>query len=78
MISRSGQPQIETQASAKPGPEKERYSMYAFGAQFAQVRVGAELGQIKMSRMVGCFGAGKILNAKTARSQFMGGMVVGD
>ena len=51
--------------------------MYAFGAQFAEVRVDADLGQIKVSRMVGCFGAGKILNAKTARSQFIGGMVWG-
>ena len=51
--------------------------MYSFGAQFAEVRVDADLGQIKVSRMVGAFGAGKILNAKTARSQFMGGMVWG-
>jgi xanthine dehydrogenase YagR molybdenum-binding subunit len=77
LISRSGQPHIEAQASARPGPEKERYSMYAFGAQFAEVRVDADLGQIKVSRMVGCFGAGRILNAKTARSQFIGGMVWG-
>jgi CO/xanthine dehydrogenase FAD-binding subunit len=62
---------------AKPGSEKERFSMYAFGAQFAEVRVDADLGQIKVSRMVGCFGAGKILNAKTARSQLLGGMVWG-
>jgi xanthine dehydrogenase YagR molybdenum-binding subunit len=77
LISRSGQPHIEAQANAKPGTEKERYSMYAFGAQFTEVRVDADLGQIKVSRMIGCFGAGKILNAKTARSQFIGGMVWG-
>ncbi|MDQ2711086.1 MAG: xanthine dehydrogenase family protein molybdopterin-binding subunit [Acidobacteriota bacterium] len=77
LITRSGQPHIEAQANAKPGPEKERYSMYAFGAQFAEVRVDADLGMIKVSRMVGCFGAGRILNAKTARSQLMGGMVWG-
>ena len=77
LIARSGQAYVEAQANAKPGPEKERYSMYAFGAQFAEVRVDADLGQIKVSRMVGCFGAGKILNAKTARSQLMGGMIWG-
>jgi xanthine dehydrogenase YagR molybdenum-binding subunit len=77
LIARSGQPHVEAQANAKPGPEKERYAMYAFGAQFAEVHVDAELGHIKVARMVGCFGAGKILNAKTARSQFMGGMVWG-
>ena len=53
------------------------FRMYSFGAQFAEVRVDADLGQIQVSRMAGAFGAGKILNAKTARSQFMGGMVWG-
>ncbi len=77
LMARSGQPHVEGQANAKPGEEKERYSMYAFGAQFAEVRVDADLGEVKVSRMVGCFGAGKILNAKTARSQFLGGMVWG-
>jgi xanthine dehydrogenase YagR molybdenum-binding subunit len=77
LIRRSGQPHVEAKAEAKPDGEKERYSMYAFGAQFAEVRVDAVLGDIKVSRMVGCFGAGKILNAKTARSQFIGGMIWG-
>jgi CO/xanthine dehydrogenase Mo-binding subunit len=44
---------------------------------FAEVRIDAGLGQIRVSRMVGAFDAGRILNAKTARSQFMGGMVWG-
>ncbi len=77
LISRSGQPFVEAKATAKPGSEKDEYAMYAFGAQFAEVRVDADLGQVKVSRMVGCFGAGKILNSKTARSQFMGGMIWG-
>jgi xanthine dehydrogenase YagR molybdenum-binding subunit len=73
----TGQPYIEAEASTKPGEEVKQYSMFSFGAQFAEVRVDADLGQIKVSRMVGAFGAGRILNAKTARSQFMGGMVWG-
>jgi len=77
LLSRTGQSHVEAAADAKPGSEKERYSMYAFGAQFAEVRVDADLGQIKVSRMVGCFGAGRILNPKTARSQLLGGMVWG-
>jgi xanthine dehydrogenase YagR molybdenum-binding subunit len=77
LMARSGQSNVQAQADAKPGDEKNRYSMYAFGAQFAEVRIDADLGQIKVSRMVGCFGAGKILNAKTARNQFMGGMIWG-
>ncbi len=77
LMGRSGQPHVEGKAEAKPGDEKERYSMYAFGAQFVEVRVDAELGQIRVPRMVACFGAGRILNSKTARSQLLGGMVWG-
>ena len=77
LLTRSGQPFIEAKADAKPGDEKDRYSMYAFGAQFAEVRIDEDLGQLRVSRMTGCFGAGRILNAKTARSQLMGGMVWG-
>jgi xanthine dehydrogenase YagR molybdenum-binding subunit len=77
LIARSGQKEIEAHGDAKPGEEKDKYSMYAFGAQFAEVRIDADLGQMRVSRMVGAFGVGKILNAKTARSQLMGGMVWG-
>ena len=73
----NGQPWIEAEASTGQNPEAKQYSMYSFGAQFAEVRVDADLGQIRVSRMTGVFAAGKILNALTARSQFMGGMVWG-
>jgi xanthine dehydrogenase YagR molybdenum-binding subunit len=77
LISRSGQSYIEADASTKQNEDAKKYSMYSFGAQFAEVRVDADLGQIQVSRMVGAFGAGTILNAKTARSQFIGGMIWG-
>jgi xanthine dehydrogenase YagR molybdenum-binding subunit len=77
LLTRSGKPYLEAQGKAEPGDEKKEYSMYAFGAQFAEVHVDADLGQVKVARMLGCFAAGKILNAKTARSQLMGGMIWG-
>jgi xanthine dehydrogenase YagR molybdenum-binding subunit len=77
LFARHGQTFIEAQAGAKPGAEQEQYSMYVFGAQFAEVRVDSSLGQVSVSRMLGAFGAGRILNPKTARSQFIGGMVWG-
>jgi xanthine dehydrogenase YagR molybdenum-binding subunit len=77
VVKRSGQSFVEAKGTAEPGAEKEAYSMYAFGAQFAEVHVDADLGQLKVARMVGCFGAGKILNAKTARSQLTGGIIWG-
>jgi xanthine dehydrogenase YagR molybdenum-binding subunit len=77
LLRRRGQAKLEAEAGAAPGSEAEQYSMYSFGAQFAEVRVDADLGQIKVSRMTGVFGAGRILNPRTARSQFIGGMVWG-
>lgn len=73
----NGQPYIEARASTHENEDAKRFSMYSFGAQFAEVRVDADLGQIHVSRMTGVFAAGKILNSRTARSQFMGGMVWG-
>jgi len=77
LIARSGQRYIEAEASTGANPDARKFSMYSFGAQFAEVYVDADLGQLRVTRMTGVFGAGKILNAKTARSQFMGGMVWG-
>jgi xanthine dehydrogenase YagR molybdenum-binding subunit len=77
LVARSGQPYIEGFADTKAGDEAKQYSGYSFGAQFAEVRIDADLGQMRVSRMLGAFGAGRILNAKTARSQFLGGMVWG-
>lgn len=69
--------EVEASAEAKPGDDENQRAMYAFGAQFAEVRVDADLGQMRVSRMVGVFDIGRALNARTARSQLMGGMVWG-
>ncbi|HEV3087076.1 MAG TPA: xanthine dehydrogenase family protein molybdopterin-binding subunit [Candidatus Elarobacter sp.] len=68
---------IEGRADAKPGDEKQHYAMHSFGAQFAEVRVDPELGTVRLARFVNAFGAGRILNEKTAKSQFIGGAVWG-
>ncbi|EDT39453.1 aldehyde oxidase and xanthine dehydrogenase, molybdopterin binding [Burkholderia ambifaria MEX-5] len=60
-----------------PGDEKSRYASHSFGAVFAEVHVDAELGTIRVPRIVGVYSVGRLLNAKTARSQPIGGMVWG-
>ncbi len=60
-----------------PGSERQNYSMHSFGAVFAEVRVDRDLGEIRIARIVASYGAGKILNAKTAHSQMVGGVVWG-
>jgi len=54
-----------------------RLSRHAFGAQFAEVRVAADSGEVRVSRMLGVFAVGRVINPKTARSQFVGGMTMG-
>jgi xanthine dehydrogenase YagR molybdenum-binding subunit len=68
---------LEGRSDAKAGAEKDQYSMHAFGAQFAEVRVDPDLGEVRVVRQIGAFAAGRILNAKLARSQYIGGMTFG-
>ena len=56
---------------------REEYARHAFGAQFAAVRVDADSGEARVERMLGVFAAGRIINPRTARSQFLGGMTMG-
>ncbi len=58
------------------GPEED-YAAFAFGAQFVEVRVNRWTREIRVPRLVGAFAAGRIMNEKTARSQYLGGMVWG-
>jgi xanthine dehydrogenase YagR molybdenum-binding subunit len=51
--------------------------MHSFGAVFVEVRVDEELGEIRLSHVVGAYGAGHIINAKTATSQMIGGITYG-
>jgi xanthine dehydrogenase YagR molybdenum-binding subunit len=67
----------EAEADMPENPDEDRYAMYAFGAQFAEARVNADTGEIRVSRLHGTFAAGRIVNPLTARSQFLGGMTMG-
>lgn len=68
--------QIDATYDAKPNWES-KYASHAFGAHFAEVRVDPDLGEVRVSRWVAAFAAGRILNPKTARSQFLGGITWG-
>jgi xanthine dehydrogenase YagR molybdenum-binding subunit len=51
--------------------------MFAFGAQLVEVRIHRLTREIRVRRMTGAFAAGRIINPRTARSQYMGGMIWG-
>jgi xanthine dehydrogenase YagR molybdenum-binding subunit len=67
----------EADADVPANPARERYAMYAFGAQFVEARVDVDTGEIRVPRATGVFAAGRIINPVTARSQFIGGMTMG-
>jgi xanthine dehydrogenase YagR molybdenum-binding subunit len=73
---RSGAP-IEARGSAKPGEEEKRYASRSFGAVFTEVRVDEALGIVRVPRVVATYTVGRLMNAKTARSQLEGGIVWG-
>ncbi len=68
---------LEAIGEVGDNPEAQRFSMHAYGAQFAEVRVNIDTGEVRVPRLLGVFAAGRIINAKTARSQFLGGMTMG-
>jgi xanthine dehydrogenase YagR molybdenum-binding subunit len=59
------------------GGSKGEKLMYALGAEFVEVRVNALTREIRVPRIVGAFAAGRIMNPRTARSQYLGGMIWG-
>lgn len=69
---------IEADGSARRDPEvAEKYSMHSFGAVFAEVSVDPDVGTIRVRRLVGAYGIGRVVNPLLATSQCTGGMIGG-
>ncbi len=77
ILKRQNMPQVEASFDAKFDEANNKFSMHSFGAQFAEVRIDPDLGEVRVTRFVGAFGTGRIMNYKTARSQMLGGIVMG-
>jgi xanthine dehydrogenase YagR molybdenum-binding subunit len=77
VMTRAGVPFVEATSDRKPDADLQQYSRHAFGAQFCEVRIDVDLRTIKVSRWVGAFDCGTVINQKTARSQLIGGIVFG-
>jgi xanthine dehydrogenase YagR molybdenum-binding subunit len=77
IIARSGKEEVSAKHDAKPAEDRKDFFCQAHGAQFVEVRVDEQTGEVRVSRAVAAFACGKVLNAKTARSQLLGGVVWG-
>jgi xanthine dehydrogenase YagR molybdenum-binding subunit len=78
ILGRAGLAQIEGHGKgAADHAAHADYAMYAHGAVFAEVKVDPDLGQIRVTRVVGAFAAGRIINPRMVHSQLYGGMIWG-
>jgi xanthine dehydrogenase YagR molybdenum-binding subunit len=73
---RAGETDVHVDTGDDPDPG-EGFARHAFGAQFIEVRVDPATGEVRIPRALGMFACGRIINPRTARSQFLGGMTMG-
>ena len=77
MLKRLGRASVAAEAESGAPFETMKYSMHSYGMHFCEVRVHGETGEVRVSRWLGSFDCGRTLNAKTAASQFRGGIIMG-
>jgi xanthine dehydrogenase YagR molybdenum-binding subunit len=78
ILGRAGLTEIEARGKSAADPAAQStYAMHAHGAVFAEVKVEPDLGQIRVTRIVGAFAAGRVINPRLVRSQLFGGMIWG-
>ncbi|WP_423464824.1 xanthine dehydrogenase family protein molybdopterin-binding subunit [Promicromonospora sp. MS192] len=76
ILGHAGLSEVTVDASGGEPVELARYSMASYGAMFAEVRVNAVTGEPRVTRLLGSMDCGRVMNARTAASQFRGGMVM--
>ena len=78
ILARAGLAEIEGRGTGAMDPAAQStYAMHAHGAVFAEVTVDPDFGQVRVTRLVGAFAAGTVVNPRMVRSQYLGGMVWG-
>ena len=77
ILSRAQRDELVVEAAAPPPLELQHWSMHSHGAMFCEVGVSSVTGEVRVRRFLGSFDCGRILNPKTAMSQFRGGIIMG-
>jgi xanthine dehydrogenase YagR molybdenum-binding subunit len=77
ILRRAARDEIAAEAAAPQPTEAVKFSMHSYAAQFCEVRVNAVTGETRVARWLGSFDTGRIINPKTAASQFRGGIIMG-
>jgi xanthine dehydrogenase YagR molybdenum-binding subunit len=78
ILTRAGRKSVEGRGEGAADPAlAANYAAHSHGAVFAEVKVDPDLGQIRVSRLVGAFAAGRVINPRMVESQYRGGMIWG-
>jgi xanthine dehydrogenase YagR molybdenum-binding subunit len=77
ILRRAGRDSIEVQSELNEPEENKKLAFQSFGADFVEVRIDPLLPRVQVARVVSVVNAGRIVSYKTARSQIIGGIVMG-
>ncbi|WP_414717145.1 xanthine dehydrogenase family protein molybdopterin-binding subunit [Tardiphaga sp. 42S5] len=77
ILERASRSEISAMGESGAPLEILKFSMHSRSAIFCELRVSEVTGEVRVTRLVGAFDCGRILNPKTATSQFRGGMIMG-
>ena len=83
LIQKSGRAYIEGQSDQsahgadKLDEKEKKYTFHSFGCHFVEVQIDQPVPQIRVTRVVSVMDIGRVINPKTARSQVLGGVVMG-
>ncbi|HEX6096479.1 MAG TPA: xanthine dehydrogenase family protein molybdopterin-binding subunit [Thermoanaerobaculia bacterium] len=77
VMKRNSLSEITETFESKPSPERQKYALLAHGAQFIEVKVDPDLGNVRVTRAIEVTACGKIINPKASHSQEIGGVVWG-
>jgi xanthine dehydrogenase YagR molybdenum-binding subunit len=77
ILERAGRDELTVVASAADPEETQSHSMHSTGAVFCEIRVNTVTGETRVERVLGSYDCGRIINPKTAASQFRGGIIMG-
>ena len=77
ILRQAKQDSVDIEKESSPPMELMKYSMASYAAQFCEVRVHEETGEVRVSRWLCSLDCGRVVNPKTATSQLRGGIIMG-
>ncbi|TMR97156.1 xanthine dehydrogenase family protein molybdopterin-binding subunit [Nonomuraea basaltis] len=77
ILARAGREAVTVGGRSAPPYQTIKRGTYSYGAHFCEVRVDELTGEVRVTRWVGAFDGGRIVNPKQATSQMRGGIIMG-